>query len=330
MHWTVSRRIAAGFALGLGLVVVVAVVGVIALSGSSKAYRAAVDYQRSVLLPGVRAESDFRRATRDLLEYLVLSQDDDLRSMDSVLGATRGYLAQARSAARDDAGRADWAQAEGDLAAWERVAREAVGAARANRRAEAIRIRDTRAAAARATTRQTMERGVARAQDATDTAVNAAARTTEWMRAVLLLGGLFALAAGAVSAVFLNRAVSGPLRESTGVLASSAAEILAATTQQASGASESAAAVTETVTTVDEVAQTAEQAAQRANSVAESAQRAAEIGMAGRKAVEDSTAATAAVKEQVESISESNLALAEQAPAIGEIIATVNDIAEQT
>ncbi len=144
------------------------------------------------------------------------------------------------------------------------------------------------------------------------------------------LGTTLALIIVVIASVVLSRAVSRPLQETTGVLASSAAEILAATTQQASGASETSAAVAQTVTTVDEVAQTAEQAAQRARAVADSAQRAAEIGKAGRKAVEESTSAMAGVKEQVESIAESILALAEQAQAIGEIIATVNDIAEQT
>jgi methyl-accepting chemotaxis protein len=113
-------------------------------------------------------------------------------------------------------------------------------------------------------------------------------------------------------------------------LASASAEILAGTTQQASGAQEQAAAVAETVTTVDEVAQTADQAAQRARAVAEAAQRSVEVGKAGRKAVDESVASMATVKEQTETVAESILALAERAQAIAEIIAAVNDIAEQT
>ena len=146
----------------------------------------------------------------------------------------------------------------------------------------------------------------------------------------LLGGGLLALIIGVATGWMLFRAVSGPLRETTSVLASSTSEILAAMTQQASGASESSAAVAQTVATVDEVSQTADQAAQRAKSVGDSAQRAVEIARTGRQAVEESTASIGAVREQVESIAESILALAEQAQAIGEIIATVNDIAEQT
>jgi methyl-accepting chemotaxis protein len=139
--------------------------------------------------------------------------------------------------------------------------------------------------------------------------------------AFLLLSGI---------AFFTARTITRPIRASVDGLATAAAEILAATSQQATGATESAAAVTETVTTVDEVAQTAEQAAQRAKAVAESSKRAAETAGAGRKAVDDSLAGMTSVKEQVESVAERMLALAEQAQAIGEITTTVADFAEQT
>lgn len=157
-----------------------------------------------------------------------------------------------------------------------------------------------------------------------------AAVTTRNAELTVGFGTLLALLVVIVATVTVTRAVSRPLQETTGVLASSAAEILAATTQQASGAAESSAAVAETVATVDEVARTAEQASERAKALAATAQRAAELGTVGRKAVDGSVTGMAMVKERVESTAQNMLALAEQAQAIGEIISTVNDIAEQT
>ena len=113
-------------------------------------------------------------------------------------------------------------------------------------------------------------------------------------------------------------------------LASASAEILAGAAQQASGVQEQAAAVAQTVTTVDEVLQTSDQAAQRSRLVAEAAQRSVEISKAGRKSIDDAVAHMNTVKEHTESIARSILALAEQAQTIGEITATVTDIAEQT
>ncbi|MDP3910838.1 MAG: methyl-accepting chemotaxis protein [Gemmatimonadales bacterium] len=330
MRWTVSRRIAAGFAVGLSLVVVVAIVGVVALRGASGAYTDALDQERRTLVPALTAQGEFRRAILDYVGFLVRPNEAERRSRDSTLASSRALLEQLRDSARTPESRAIWADVLTAVSEWDAASRASMAAARAGRTAEAVRIRDTRAVLAREAVRAAIQRGIERAEQGTDAEILAAQATGARMQIVLLLGALLALAVGTLAAVFLNRAVSGPLQETTGVLASSAAEILAATTQQASGASETSAAVTETVATVDEVAQTAEQAAQRAKAVADSAQRAAEIGKAGRKAVEESTAAMTGVKEQVESIAESILALAEQAQAIGEIIATVNDIAEQT
>jgi len=141
---------------------------------------------------------------------------------------------------------------------------------------------------------------------------------------VAVLGGTFNTMADSL------RALLGTIAETANNLASASSELLAGTTQQSSSAQEQAAAVTETVSTVNEVQQTSEQAAERAKAVAGSAHRAAEIGKAGLKAVEESVTAMAAVKEQTESIADNILALAERAQAIGEIIATVNDVAEQT
>jgi methyl-accepting chemotaxis protein len=330
MHWTVSRRIAAGFAVGLGLTALVAVVGILTLSKTAASYRTALDQHERVLAPALEAESDSRRTMLDELRFLLDPQEEYARSEDSVLAATRATLTRLQETALTDESRAIWKNALAALDTWSHSAQASMAAARAGRHSEALQIRDLRGVPARDSLRGVIRRGVLRATTRASAAATGAEQAAS--RAAWFLGGsaLVALLIGIIAAVFLNRAVSGPLRETTGVLASTAAEILAATTQQAAGASESSAAVAETVTTADEVAQTSEQAAQRAKAVADSAQRAADIGQAGRRAVDESVSGMTAVKEQVGSIADSILALAEQAQAIGEIIATVNDIAEQT
>jgi methyl-accepting chemotaxis protein len=129
--------------------------------------------------------------------------------------------------------------------------------------------------------------------------------------------------------ILMGRSIAIPINRTIEALSSVSAEILAGTSQQAAGMREHSAAVTQTVSTVDEVLQTSEQASQRAKSVSESSQRAADVSQAGRKAVDDSVSAMGTVRDQTGSIAESILTLAEQAQAIGEIIATVNDVAEQ-
>jgi methyl-accepting chemotaxis protein len=127
-----------------------------------------------------------------------------------------------------------------------------------------------------------------------------------------------------------NERLLKTIREAVSKLTSATSEILASTAQQASGARQQATGVAQTVTTVDQVTQTANQAAQRARGVGESVQRALEVGQNGRRTVEASVATLNQLKARVESTAADILRLAEQAQAIGEIIATVNDIAEQT
>ncbi|MFN2269981.1 MAG: methyl-accepting chemotaxis protein [Anaerolineae bacterium] len=113
-------------------------------------------------------------------------------------------------------------------------------------------------------------------------------------------------------------------------LNTSAAEILAATTQQAAGASEQSAAISQTTVTVDEVKAISEQATQRAQEVVDASQRTVDVSHAGQQAVQDTIATMSHIEERVESIAENILALSEQTQQIGEIIATVGDIATQS
>jgi methyl-accepting chemotaxis protein len=119
-------------------------------------------------------------------------------------------------------------------------------------------------------------------------------------------------------------------RDSVNVLSSSAQQIVATTTQVASSAVETAAAVTQTTTTVEEVKQTAQLSAQKAKLVSDNAQKAAQVSQTGKKSAEESIEGMKRIREQMESIAESIVRLSEQGQSIGEIVLTVNDLAEQS
>lgn len=120
------------------------------------------------------------------------------------------------------------------------------------------------------------------------------------------------------------------LTEATSDVASASTEIFAATSQHNSGATEQAASINQTTTTVDEVKQTAEQTTEMAQSVANVALKSAEISGAGSRAVNETVTSMKEIKDKVELIAENIISLSEQTQQIGDIIATVNDIAEQS
>ncbi len=120
------------------------------------------------------------------------------------------------------------------------------------------------------------------------------------------------------------------IRDAANSVTTSAAEILAVSTQQVSSASEQSAAISQTTTTVDEVRNIAEQTVVRAQEVADVARRTVEFSQVGQAAVQYTIESMARIRGRVEGIAENILALSEQTQQIGEIIATVNDIATQS
>lgn len=120
------------------------------------------------------------------------------------------------------------------------------------------------------------------------------------------------------------------IRDGMNILASSSTEILATTTQVATGSAETATAVSETTATVEEVKQTVQLANQKAKLVSDSAQQVAKVSQTGRQAVDELIAGMDRIHEQTASAAESIVRLSEQSQVIGEIILTVNDLAEQS
>ena len=147
---------------------------------------------------------------------------------------------------------------------------------------------------------------------------------------VIVYGIPLAIALLSLVGFRITRAITLQLRESIAQLSSSSAEILATTTQVAAGAAETASAVSETTATVEEVKQAAGVSNQKAKYVSESAQKVAQVSQAGRKSVEGTIQGMQRIQEQMESVAGSIVRLSEQSQAIGEIIATVNDLAEQS
>jgi methyl-accepting chemotaxis protein len=122
----------------------------------------------------------------------------------------------------------------------------------------------------------------------------------------------------------------GSIVEGAAVIGSAASEIVASTVQLASGSTESAAAVSETTTTVEEIRQTAQLASEKARAVSDTAQRVAQVSLGGRKSTDDVGAAMNRIRTQMEAIAQSMMRLNEQGQTIGQIIATVEDLAAQS
>ncbi|SEI88836.1 methyl-accepting chemotaxis protein [Frateuria terrea] len=126
------------------------------------------------------------------------------------------------------------------------------------------------------------------------------------------------------------RGLTRELHEGISVLSTSATEISTSTSELAASATQTAAAISETTTTVEEVRQTAQMSSEKARAVSDSALRVASVSEEGRKATDDAAAGIARIQQQMELIAESMVRLSEQSQAVGQIVATVEDLSGQS
>ena len=120
------------------------------------------------------------------------------------------------------------------------------------------------------------------------------------------------------------------VHEAANSLSSAVTEILASVTQQVTSANQQSAAISQTSTTTDEVKAISEQAIQRAQEVVDASQRTVHVSRSGQGALGEVIQVMGLINARVESIAENILALSEQTQQIGEIIASVSDIAAQS
>jgi methyl-accepting chemotaxis protein len=120
------------------------------------------------------------------------------------------------------------------------------------------------------------------------------------------------------------------LRNASAEVEREASEILSSVAQQSAMATQQASAINETTATVTEIAQTSKQATEHADSVIKIAQKSEELSQQGQTVVDDAMAGMEKMAEQVRAIALTITELSERTLQIGDIIATVKDLAEQS
>ncbi len=126
------------------------------------------------------------------------------------------------------------------------------------------------------------------------------------------------------------RGIIGGTQEGTKVLSSTSSQIFSSTAQLAASSNQTATAITETTATIEEVKKTSEISSRKSREVSVVAQQATEISEKGMMATENTIDGIHRIGGQMKTIGLSIDRLTEQSKAIGEIIATVNDLAEQS
>jgi methyl-accepting chemotaxis protein len=88
--------------------------------------------------------------------------------------------------------------------------------------------------------------------------------------------------------------------------------------------------VSEITATVEEVKQTAHLSNEKSRQMADESEQATEVSHQGKTATDEAEKGMRVIKEQMEDVAESIVKLSDQTQSIGEIIAAVNDLSDQS
>lgn len=326
---TIGNRILAGYAIVLTISTLASAGGIFAITVARSAYSEFIDRDSAMHQIALSLSMHAELQSSSFRGYLLYRDTDTLE-------AWKGAIADFD---RDHAALVKMVDDQGDLATLEEI--KAGALQWRSMQEKRLQVSDTDVATSAGTLDDQRNnasesiRGLVQTfiQHRTDNLKESREQLAEAISQVITLMlamAAAALIAGLTISIWTTRSISKALREVIGRLASSTAEISAMTRQVASGAAETAAAVSETTSTVEEVKQTATVSANKAKSVSQVAQRSVEISDSGQRAADDSLQGMQAIRKQMDTIAQCVIRLSEQGQAIGEIIATVNDLADQT
>lgn len=126
------------------------------------------------------------------------------------------------------------------------------------------------------------------------------------------------------------RRMNSEIHEEISILVSSTSEIMAATAQGTSSAAQTASSVSQTTATMEEIKAISTQTMEKAQMLGQMAERTRQEGEHGARALEQTTAAMRLIRERVEAIATTILALSEQTQQVGEITTAVSTLAQQS
>jgi methyl-accepting chemotaxis protein len=328
--WTIGRRIAAGYAVLILLLVAIALLGILSLRETRSEYNYAIENVEARAIQGTDALQSADASAVTFLSFLLRGDVSLLETLDERFDAARKAAVDLRDSSTEAAPTAGWTEAVRLLDAWRATLDDAIEAKSSGRDEQAVKIYEDVIIPARSSVRNLLveqvsaerERAIAVANDASDDARGAIVVLVIVSGATLIFGSLIAW--------LMARAVTRHLEDAVGTIAAASSGILAATAQQASGAAEEETAIHQTTTTADEVRQTVALTTEKARAVARDVRETAEISADGQRAVNESVRGTQEARARMEALAERILTLSEQAQQIGEIVRTVNGLAEQS
>jgi CHASE3 domain sensor protein len=329
-NMTIGRRIAAGYAVVLVLLLATAIFAILALRASRQDFTTSVRTLQDRALRGTESLQGLDAASVANAAYLLNGRPTTVDTLNERFKAARVAGVELKNSSTTPPQVQGWSDVVRQMDQWNTTVQNGIQLKRGGDDAGALKNYNDNVTPIRSSMRNLTVDLVAAERKRSATIADNAGHYA--LRSIWLLVGVAAAALilGILIAWGLGRAVTRHLHDAVATIASASTGILAATAQQASGAAEEETAIHQTTATADEVRQTVALTTEKARLVAKDVRETAEISREGRRAVDESVRGTQEARARMEALAERILALSDQAQAIGEIVRTVNGLAEQS
>jgi methyl-accepting chemotaxis protein len=328
---TVNRKIAGGYTVVLALVLLMAVGSYLSFKVLERESQAVLHLHQDLIEPAIELQAMSAKIIASYRAFFLYPDRNDefLDSLRAEAGGFDANLAAMRNGIGGD-GRRILEEITALQAKRMQAVERAISLSTGSKRAEGLAMTWTVIAPLRKKLVDRIDafRDWAEKEEAAKTA--AADTAIRRMYVAMSIALTVAILFGVAFAFVLSRSITAQLRESFSRLSAATSEILSTSTQVGSGAAETATAVAETNTTVEQLKQASILSSQKAKGVSESAQKTSQVSQDGKRSVDETGARIRNIQEQMTSIAECILKLSEQGQLIGEIMSTVNDLAEQS
>lgn len=327
---TITQKLSNGYILLLVLTLVVAGTGLYILASTRNSYAGFIDVNQRLLLGETQLRVSLARQGESYRGFLLFGEETFLTQWSAAKDEFKSEVEEMQRLAPDPQDRSTLAEVADLEGKWGELQKSAIELRRRGRTQEAVKLSKETVLPVRTEILQKLPSFVERQQRILSQQRQELSRKITLASTTMVVLSLFAFVLALVIAVVLPRTITRQLRNSISELSSAASEILATTTQVAAGAAETATATSETTATIEEVKQTAQVSSQKAKYVSETAQKSAQVSQIGKTSVDGTLEEMNRIRQQMDSIAGAIVRLSEQSQSIGEIVATVNDLADQS
>jgi methyl-accepting chemotaxis protein len=330
-NWTFGRRLGAGYAVMVLIVLVLSAIAILALRGAVESKDRVINVDAAIQIEAQRLSALDERITSLQRAYWLSRESPRLDQIRLEREKFDAALTKLESMIYTDEARRLVGAIERAASGYRRIADELNQLVQQGAEGETIaRTFDDKVTPLRRQLDEQISMLVAH-----DMRLLEAAQQTSNDAVASAVGLLLGIAVGAVLlAIAISYALVRSLNNQIGTavshVQSSSTELQAAATQQASGAKQQANAMNEIATTISELVATSRQIAESAQRVAQVASQTASSAHHGEGTVGGGQESIAAIRRQVDQVVAHMLDLGRKSQQIGSVLDIVSELAEQT